>query len=93
VREIAFRSCAKRYTLQIRRITHVFGWIYAIEVPHIKFLGRFWKFEEKCYFCLMTLYATNTQFNTLFWVDMRYGVAYINELATMRKKTRNYSSN
>jgi hypothetical protein len=30
----------------------------------------------------MPLYPTNTQFNTRFWVDMRYGVAYINELAT-----------
>ncbi len=42
----------------------------------------------------MAIYAINRQFNNRFWVDMRYGVAYINELpasvkddTTTRKRT------
>ncbi len=36
----------------------------------------------------MSLYATNTQFTPQFWVDMRYRVAYINELAAIKNDSK-----
>jgi hypothetical protein len=45
------------------------------------FSVSFLEISKNCYFCHMSIYSTNTQFNTRFWVDMRYGVAYVNKLA------------